>query len=242
MRIADQVSGWLFWVVATLSVATLLVDPAVHPKGADVAQLVFVLAVVANFMLGMLTRFHWSPRAEDKRREELLSNAFGVNLTHERTQGYYNNDESASVRRLAVVLLENSFFSKNVACEMAVHERFKVAGYFSVWFIAILNRSSELAWIAVTAQVLFSENLISKLVRIEWLRMRFERAYDELYGLLQCVSSFDDNTFRSKVINLFGLYETGKAYGGIVLSSKIFFRRNAELSDDWSRVKAALGL
>lgn len=242
LRWSEGFLGLSFWVVAILSVLIFLVDKSNFPKLSSLAQIAFIVAVIISFLIGIANRLYFAPRAEDKRREELLSNAFQTNLTYERTAGYYNNNLATSIGRLAAALLENSFFSKNVASRMAASERLRVGVYFFIWLITALNRASDVALIAVVAQVLFSENIISRLIRLEWLRVRFERSYDELYNLIQSSKDFEDATFRARAINLFGFYETGKAYGGVVLSSKVFFKLNAKLSAEWADIKVAANI
>lgn len=240
LELADVYSDKLFWAVAALSISALAVERAGHPKLYDAVQGAFVVGVLVLFFVGLGIRLYWTPRAEDKRRQDLLSNAFAIAITHERTTGYYNNEQTIPLRRLAASLLESSFFSKNVALGMAHGERIKMAVYATVWIVALLNRATDLALGVAMAQAVFSEQIISRWIRLEWVRMRFERVYEGLYRLFQTTSNFNKDEFRVRVLEAFGDYETGKGYGGITLSTKIFEKLNPSLSKEWLKIRQTL--
>lgn len=242
LELAEACSEWLFWVVAALSISALAVERASHPNFYDIVQGAFVIAVLVLFFVGLGVRLYWTPRAEDKRRQDLLSNSFVVAITHEQTTGYYNNEQTNPLRRLSASLLENSFFSKNVALKMAHNERIRMAVYAIVWIVALLNRTTDLALGAAVAQAVFSEQIISRWIRLEWLRMRFERVYEGLYRLVQSTTNFNKDEFRIRVLEAFGDYETGKGYGGITLSAKVFERLNPSLSAEWVQIRQTLNL
>lgn len=242
LEIAESSSDWLFLLVAALSILALAVERTTYPRLYDLVQGAFVVGVLALFFLGLGIRLYWTPRADDKRRQDLLSNSFAVALTHEQTSGYYNNDQTNPLRRLCASLLENSFFSKNVTLKMAHGERIRVAVYALIWIVALLNRATDLALSAAMAQAIFSEQIISRWVRLEWLRMRFERVYEHLYRLVQTTKNFNKEEFRVRVMEAFGEYETGKGYGGITLSARIFERINPSLSLEWAEIRKALNI
>jgi len=242
LEIAESSSDWLFLLVAAFSILALAVERTTYPRLYDLVQGAFVVGVLALFFLGLGIRLYWTPRADDKRRQDLLSNSFAVALTHEQTSGYYNNDQTNPLRRLCASLLENSFFSKNVTLKMAQGERIRVAMYALIWIVALLNRTTDLALAAAMAQAVFSEQIISRWVRLEWLRMRFERVYEHLYRLVQTTKNFNKEEFRVRIMEAFGEYETGKGYGGITLSARIFERSNPSLSLEWAEIRKALNI
>lgn len=235
-------SNWLFWLVGVLSIGALVVDRAKDAKAYELVQGVFIIGVLALFALGQAIRLYWTPRAEDKRRDSLLSDAFSVAITHERPTGYYNNEQTNPITRLCASLLEDSFFSKNVVLAMARWERFRMALYVIAWLMALINRSTDLAFGAVVAQAIFSEQIISHWLRLEWLRMRFEKVYDGLYQLIQTTTNFDHDTFRARVVSAYGSYETSKGYGGITLSDGVFKKLNPTLSAEWEEIRKTLHL
>ncbi len=240
VRVADEVSGWLFYIAALLSFATLLVDKKEMPRIYDIVQALFVLSVIAVFVIGIVIRLYLTPRAEDMRRKDLLSKAFSVPLTHEQTTGYYNNNQTNPIRFLGVAYMENSFFSKAVLLKMAKWERLKISIYITCFLIAVLNRSTDLAFAATAAAAIFSEQILSRWFRMEWLRSRCESTYNDLNSLFQ--SSPNSTTLQAKVLEAATFYETGKANAAITLSESVFFKLNPTLSNEWERIKKMLGL
>lgn len=238
VEIADKVSDWLFFASALLSVASLLVEKQAHPIAYDWILIFFAVAVAALFTVGLVSRLYLTPRAEDKRRQDFFTNACGVSLTHEKTDGYYNNDFTEPIERMAAQVLENSHFSKAIALRMARTERIKVAVYGVTWLMCLLNRQTDLGIVVAASQAVFSEQVVSKWLRLEWLRIRFEKTYDDVYRLFQ--SRPTAPKFNAMTLESLGMYETAKANAAITLSSKTFHRLNEELSAEWDEVKAGL--
>lgn len=238
VEIADKVSDRLFYVCAVLSVASLLVERQAHSSAYDLVMTAFAVAVIALFALGLVIRLYLTPRAEDKRRQDFFSSACGVGLTHEKTEGYYNNDLVKPIERMAAQVLENSHFSKAIALRMARLERAKVAVYALVWLLCLLNRQTDLGIVVAASQAVFSEQVVSKWLRLEWLRIRFEKTYDDVYRLFQ--SRPAASKFNAMTLDSLGMYETAKANGAITLSSRMFRQHNDELSAEWERIKSEL--
>jgi len=235
---AEKVTDWLFYLNALLSFCTLLVEQKTHPNVYDVVLLLFSISVVAMFALGMMLRLYLTPRAEDKRRQDFFSSACNVNLIHQQTDGYYNNDFKDPIKRMAAQVLENSLFSKEIALRMARRERVKVAVYALIWFVLLYNRRTDLGWIVAASQAIFSEQILSKLFRLEWLRIRFEKTFDDVFRLFQTKPSVAQ--FNAHALDALSMYETAKANAGITLSSTIFDDLNPTLSTEWDKVKATL--
>ena len=223
-----------------LSVASLLVEKQAHPIAYDWILIFFAVAVAALFTIGLVSRLYLTPRAEDKRRQDFFTSACGVSLTHEKTDGYYNNDFTEPIKRMAAQVLENSHFSKAISLRMARAERIKVIIYAVTWLICVLNRQTDLGIVVAASQAVFSEQVVSKWLRLEWLRIRFEKTYDDVYKLFN--SKPAARQFNAMTLESLGMYETAKANAAITLSSKTFELMNAELSAEWDQVKAGLNI
>jgi hypothetical protein len=196
--------------------------------------------VIVGFIINMTNRLYFFPRAEDARRKEFLSNAFDFDLLHERTHGYYNNDEKDPIRRIGVLTLENLFFSKAILHKMAPSIRAKAFAYFLAWIAAALWRDLPQDWVLAAAQVIFSEEIISRWLRLEWARNRAENIYSFTHRLYQMNPQQDK--LAAYAIAAFADYESGKTLAGILLSSKIFTKYNKTLSAEWEIVKSGLPL
>lgn len=240
LQVADHFSDALFYVGAVLSLVAFFVEKSIHPVLYDLVQIALIFAVAGIWALNMAIRVYFAPRAQNKRFQDFVSKAFGVPLSgHEGTEGYYNTD-AIGPERLGAQLLENSFHSKDTALRMAWIERCKSISFLILLSAAALFRSTDLMFLALVAQAVFSEQLLSRWIRIEWLRQRFETIYAELYRLLQS----KPNSQRIKVVvwELIGQYESAKATAGITLSESIFEKRNQKVSEEWQRIKSLLEL
>lgn len=235
---AENVTDWLFYLNALLSFCTLLIEQKIYPNLYDVVLLLFSISVVAMFTLGIMLRLYLKPRAEDKRRQDFFSSACNVSLIHQQTDGYYNNDFKDPIKRMAAQVLENSLFSKEIALRMARRERVKVAVYALIWIVFLHNSCTEIGWIVAASQAIFSEQILSKLFRLEWLRIRFEKTFDDVFRLFQTKPSVAQ--FNAHALEALSMYETAKANAGITLSSTIFDKLNPTLSMEWDRVKETL--
>jgi len=231
-----RVSDYLFYASALLSLCIPFVDKQTHPVIYDSFLTLFALTVIALFAAGLGLRLYLLPRADDMRRRDFFTSASRVNLTPETTVGYYNNALIKPVERIAAQVFENSHFSKAIALQMVRMERIKIAGYALLWIIAIFNRSTDLGWIAAATQVVFSEQILSKWLRLEWLTMRFEKTFDDLYRLFE--SRPPAAKFNAMTLDSLVMYETAKANAAITLSSKVFNTRNPQLSAEWNSVRA----
>ncbi len=238
LETAEKWSDRLFYLTAILSVAALLVEEGAHPALNAGIQVAFVVAVIASFVLGQAIRLHLAPRAHDRRIQDFLASAYQVPLNHEQTIAYYNNDQADPLKRIGAQVLENSLFSKEIAREMVKISRMQTAIYAIVWIVALLNRNSSLAFAAAAAQALFSEQILSRWIRLEWLQTRFENTYNGLYRLFQTKPKADK--FSAMALESFTTYETAKATGGVTLSATVFERLNPRLSQEWEQIKRTL--
>jgi Zn-dependent protease with chaperone function len=199
---------------------------------------VFALVVIALFVLGLALRLYWSPQAEDARRSTFISDSYNVALTPEKTVGFFNNAEKEPLQRLGLSLTENCFFTRAVTLEMLKRERAIIAVYAAIFLVAVFVRSTDLAIIPIAAQALFSEQLISRWLRLEWLSHRCGAIYNRLYDLFQSPPAV--RIRNARILDAFAAYETSKANAGIALSSSIFFKLNPRLSEEWKKVLVAL--
>jgi hypothetical protein len=235
---ADTVGDWLFVGAAVVSIIAVLIDKGDFPRAYNLIQGAFVVLVLGLFVAGQICRLYFAPRAEDKRREEFLSNALNVNLTHERTIGYYNNCETDPTRKVGLNILENTHFTKAIALEMVKRARLVSGSYFAIWLVLLLNRDTDLGLISAAAQAVFGEQIISRWLRLEWLRIRSEKIFRELHRAF--LSNPAPHILGAQILEAFSTYEATKSGASIVLSTSIFDRLNPSLTQEWEDIKASL--
>jgi hypothetical protein len=232
--------SWIFYLGAVLSFASVLIDSTKHPTAYAVVLVAFAISVIALFAVGLVLRLYLVPRADDKRRQDFFSSAFGIALTHQSSDGYYNNESANPIKRIAAQVLENSFFSKAIALRMARSERTRIAFYTTVWLICVFNRRTELTVVVAASQAVFGEQILARWIRLEWLRMRFERTFDDVYRLFTARPQIAK--FNAMALDAFGVYETAKSSAAISLDSRIFDELNSPLTVEWDRVRAKLAI
>lgn len=123
---------------------------------------------------------------------------------------------------------------------MAIKFRLYIVFYTLILAVLLLNRSTDLEVISIAAQVVFGEYMLSTWLRIEWMRIRYERVHDDISNVFQL--NPNKEKFEIKIFEGLTKYETTKATSGITLSSKIFDSNNDEVSRDWDRLKLSLGI
>lgn len=236
----EQVEKWtlrLFVIGGILSFSPLLEEVLPYPAYQGV-QIAFLCTVIVLFVLNHLLRLHLIPQAEESRLQDFLSSAYGVNLTENTTQKYYNNEEENPPRRAALQLLENLFFTKRVASEMLKSVRLICLAYVLGWLALVLCREVNLSWVFIVSQVLFSEEVLSRYIRLEWLRQRTKKLYIAVYRLFQ--TNMEQGHFEVYALENFVIYEKIKAGLSVTLSSKVFASLNDELSVEWDTVRQPL--
>lgn len=238
VQTTEKVSGGLFFVAALLSFGTLLIDREKCAGTYDVVLLLFSMSVVTIFTLGVVLRLYLTPRAEDKRRQDFFSSACNVSLIHQQTDGYYNNDFKDPIKRMAAQALENSLFTKEITLRMARNERARAAIYLFIWLVLLHYRRTDLGWIVAASQAIFSEEIISKWLRVEWLRIRSEKTFEDIFKLFQTRPTVTQ--FNAHTLDSVSMYESSKATAAITLSSKIFDKLNPSLSAEWEAIKTTL--
>src|SRR5687767_12700706 len=84
----------IYFANAGISLAIWLAEWLAMPAAAYLLKVTLLGSSMVGLILAAGVRLYYWPRAHDKRLADSLSSAFAVNLTEERTTGYFNNNES----------------------------------------------------------------------------------------------------------------------------------------------------
>jgi len=239
---AEIATDIAFYLAGVLSIAILLIDKTSKPQLYDAVQASFIVLAVTFFASGLVVRTYFAARAHTERVADFFSNAFSIPLLSTPSIGYYNTEGVDPYRRMGSALLENALFTKAIVKNMLAFERGRILIYGIIWLWAVLFRATDLGIVAIAAQVIFSEQLVSRWVRMEWLRARTERIFDDIYRLFQSTADADSSEFRARVVEAVVRYETSKAQAGLSLSSKTFDNLNEALSAQWTKIAGQLGI
>lgn len=230
----------LFYTNVALSFGVLIVEQSNWPILSRAMQVLFAASVVTLTLLGLVLRLYLTPRAEDMRRQDFFGKAWGMSFGQHETDGYYNNDAAIPIRRAAAQLLENSLFSKEISQRLARRERCLFGAYVVAWFAVLHWQQTPFNWMMIATQILFSEHILSRWMRVEWLKGRFEQTFKDTYDLIQSKPS--ERYFEAKTVLLISNYESAKSVAGVCLPSKIFENINEHLSREWDLLRSRLGV
>lgn len=240
LEVFEIVNDSMFYLLAILSCLLFLVKPESYPNLYIIIQIVFILWTILYFVLWIILKLKFAYLAGTKRREDFFSKAFGVNLTHDLTKWYYNNTQTESGKIVGAQTMENSFFSKMITKLMLRKVRIINILYLSVYVILMMTANKNLELIIIVSQVIFTEQIFSKWIRMEWLDLKFNEIYNNLYSLFITQSTwinFDIIAFHNYVT-----YEVTKATGGITLSSSVFDKINEKTSEEWLAIQKTLNI
>lgn len=223
----------LFWLNTVLSFTMPYSASTFGKEWSTVLQSLFPILVLSYFSISQISSLYLVPRAELMRRKQLLSDSFGIPLSQDYTSLYYNNSFSPSVQRLGANTMENALFSKEIVSRMLVRKRFIIVGYLLAWFSAFSLRHNNLELLTWITQLVFSGEIIVEWLKLEILRFRHERTYEELYSHFLNKLGQDSPSAIANVLNAFVSYEAAKSNAGILLSTDDFQKLNPSLSDRW---------
>jgi hypothetical protein len=236
------ISLCLFWINAILSICILYSSLVLDIFAQNILQVLFLVTVLIHFVISQISRFYLIPRAEQMRRKQMLSDAFGAPLSHDRTSLYYNNHYSPSIKRLGANTMENSLFSKEIVEHMLYSKRILIGGYILVWILAFTFRDTNLAILVCITQLVFSGEVIVQWLNLEILRFRHERTYETLHA--HFLHDVDENSQKAiaTILDAFVSYESAKSSAGYLLSSKVFNQINPELTEKWNQIRNELNM
>lgn len=234
LEIAEKSECIFFYVSAIFSLLTIIISKEQYSILLNTSQAFFSFSVIALCITSIIIRLYLAPRAQEHRYKDFLSHAYGT-PHYEQTKGYYNNKEIKPFRRIAAQMLENTLYSKNIIKEMVKWERIKIGIYVFVWLFLVVNRKTELSIILIATQIIFSELLLLRWLLTEWLKIKFEKIFENLFGLYK--NKIDDIVFETSTLEMLGNYETAKANGSITLSEKIFLKKSEEMDQEWKEIR-----
>lgn len=226
----------LFWLNAVLSFTMPYSGSIFGKELSSFLQASFLVLVLIYFSSSQISSLYLIPRAELMRRKQLLSNSFGIPFSQDHTSLYYNNSFSPSVQRLGASTMENALFSKEIVSRMLVRKRVVIFGYLLTWLFAVALRHNNLELLTWITQLIFSGEILAEWLKLEILRLRHDRIYDELYSHFFYKLGKDSPAAIANLLNAFVSYEAAKSNAGILLSTKDFQKLNPILSDKWKSI------
>jgi len=238
---AEKASEILFWAIAFLSLLPITLTHFTHPLINEIISyslVINIIILIISIILSLAIRLYLFPKAENARRKDFISDTFKVELTDLRTKGYYNNEERHPSSRMELSVLEDLLYTKGVIQNMIINTRIKALVWLIIFVTTILLRGSSLEAIYTISLAVFSENILVKWARMEWILNKTEKLYNDTYRILQL--KLPEDELLPLAIDAFVDYETDKATAGILSSSKVFYKLKPTLDEEWLKIKTNL--
>lgn len=228
-RKIEGICTGLFWANCALTALAfwpITIQPIVVYGQIATAALHVVLGLVNDCAL-------WFD-AESANRKHLIEDAFGVDITNRRSEGYYNNRFGRSVERYVTNAFESSYFTMRVSEAMMPTSAGKTIAACLLFLLLLLLQPTEISLSDVT-QAVFSAYLIEDAVLLISFHSKVKAVYERFYETMVSTSATEDD-LPLLVANV-QEYECVKAYFKVRLDSERFNKMNDELSSMWSDIE-----
>lgn len=190
------------------------------------------LFLVSLFLcVSLINDCHCRYEADKERRNAKVEDAFAIDITEYKTDGYYNNDIPPSMCRCVVNTFESVFFTKNIVREMLPREIVKAIAVGLILLFSL--RLAENSLLLLILEIVTSAYLLQGALLTLFFYTKVKAIYRNLYQLLiteKCIQ-------RNHLILAFAAaqeYEVCKAYFKVSPDSKIFDKLNPTLSAQWA--------
>lgn len=236
----NTASSFLFWLSVLFSF--LVFFTSAYQMINYVVNVLFVIITILYFVFSNWLSIFLLREAQNRRRENLLSDSLGIKLEDEQTNLYYNNSQSPSIQRLGMNVFENSLFTWRITEQMLKWERIKVLLYILIWSLLVLIRGTNLNLITTVAQTIFTSGLLVSWIKLEVLRYSCKQIFEGLRQFFLANGLKANKKAIPIILNIVFRYETTVASMGVNLSSKVFHKINPTVSVEWEKIKKNINL
>jgi hypothetical protein len=231
----DTVLVYILYLSVILGVSTLLADRFIHNDiEAFTDNINYVIGVLAVFyFLGDFTKRFLLQQAEQRRRKDFIDNSLKTNLVDFKSQGFFSNDElSPGVYKMGVNCFENSFFSMTISGKMIA--RTVILSLFVILIFCMLVMTDSKITVATFLQFALPYSILQQTIVLIIYHLQITSIFN--YFKLLFSSAQEDKRNHLLVHNVIN-YESTISWAGLLLSSKLFNKYNAELSKQWEQLK-----
>ena len=231
-------SDLILIISAFLSILILLIDNwsslqiGKNDSLLNLLNSLLAIASVCFFLIDILQNYFFQ-KAEDKRRTDFIDNSLGTILADENSIGYFSNDEIAQgFYKMGINCFENSFFTKEISAKMKLM-MFLKSILIILLFIGIALFTTQKIFAAVL-QITLPFTLLQQSIKLALFNARVGQVFD---NFKMAFSAIDKKNIEKVIIHYVLKYETTLAWGGILISSKIFRKLNPKLTIEWNELK-----
>lgn len=230
----QTVGNVLFWANVAVSFSLIF---AKNTKFENILSIPLGAMVVTSLLVSLRSRYLINDGNATLRTVQ-IADALGAASEHPIREGYYNSSLAPGFRRLLATTCESAGLTKVILEEMFTGHLFKMA-VFAVVFVAYVSYAkADASILAVSAQALFSAELLGGLVCLQRYLRKVRGVEQALVQFFRTASDINDPEALAIGIASHVDYECAKEESAILLDSRIFRKLNPRYSEKWNRLRA----
>jgi hypothetical protein len=245
----EKYQNRLLWTATALSVIAFVINVETIKIGiasrgwTDLADyftkatgiIVSVMAIIYS-ILEFITQSYISSGGK-KKRNDLIDNSFGSNLSGIRSSGYFSNSQLPDgIYKLAVNCFENSYFTATIISNM-LWKKWLTTGALVI-AIMLAAFSDNLGILNTLIQLSVTGIVLQQSIKMQWYYFKMNQIFEDFKTLFDSLNGIPDPEKRSPEIlkNVLN-YECTHAWGGVLNETQIYDALNPELSRNWETMK-----
>ncbi|WP_305303338.1 hypothetical protein [Romboutsia ilealis] len=216
-----------------------IIGSAIIPlfNNSNINSIFTIISLIVLIYLDVQLDYYRS-NAEKKRRSDLFDNSFGTKYNHDKSKGYYSNDEIPNgTYKIATNVFQNCFWSLNISTKMKEKEKIKnIAIGGVIVLFAVFGFLNNMISIPVL-QLFLSQEFLVKYINLDRYNRELEDIFEELKDLFSRNLNDNIESEQARVLNIIVRYECNISNWKIDLDSNIFNSEDARLEKEWSKIK-----
>lgn len=229
-------SGFLFLLVIGSSAVLLLTT---HSAVTSIVTPFLVGLTIIGPIFSFLLR-HFQVKGNSLLRESQFRESFDVPIGEAIRVDYYNTKLKPSIKRLGATTLENTKFTLAVLGGMLWKIRVMTAVYLLVFILLVSVRQTDLGWVLLATQSIFSGDVFLRWVNTERFRARTYECRSQLKQHFVEAAKKTSPVTYAIVLKAFANYECAKDEFGSPLCQKNFDQLNPTVTKEWEDERAEL--
>lgn len=229
----QKLGTWLFWISSTLTVSLLF---ARNTKFELWLSIPLVSLAGITLFISLRSRILVND-GNAKLREAQLADALAASCEYPAKEGYYNSLLPSGMRRLFATTCESSGLTAEILNEMLCRQTRKLAGFILVFLIYLGYAKADASILAVTAQIVFSGDLIATTVNLYRYQRKSRQVHQTFLHIFRTRADTEDAEALAVSLTAYADYECAKEESAILLSRKIFDEKNPDYSIRWEKIR-----
>ena len=214
-------------------ILSILLSTIICFKYMEFISIILIVIHILYFIVNTANDILFINIAEDERRKTLLSNAFNVDLSDKKTNGYYNNKEKSPLKKLFVNSFESIYFTNNNLRKSFIYKSIETVFEIIMWVTLIIILNDKNITLLIT-QCLFSTEIFEKYLKHIYYFVKTNTLYKNFYRDL--ITTKYDTGKDAILLEYCFEYETLKSYCHFLLPQSTFDKYNSKWTSDWKKL------